>query len=197
MVEPDSAEPIWKPAHQVSVSSSRSATGMDRTECEAPARLVHRRVEMGAMAGRAGGPFDGGLLSMGRSRPRPAPALVLALVGVPQRAGTRGAGDRPRPEPHVGPGAPASPSSWGASVRWARRGGRRQVQPFERSEALIDFPEGDLDGAQPVVHAADVGPHVADQADVAHPDGWRRRPSFVLRLITASYVNENRLWSRP
>ena len=48
------------------------------------------------------------------------------------------------------------------SVRWARRGGRRQVQPFERSEALIDFPEGDLDGAQPVVHAANVGPHVAD-----------------------------------
>ena len=38
---------------------------------------------MGAMAGPAGGPFDGGLLSMGLSRPRPAPALVLALVGVP------------------------------------------------------------------------------------------------------------------
>ena len=61
---------------------------------------------MGAMAGPAGGPFDGGLLSMGLSRPRPAPALVLALVGVPQRAGTRGAGDRPRPEPHVGDQAP-------------------------------------------------------------------------------------------
>ena len=91
---------------------------------------------MGAMAGPAGGPFDGGLLSMGLSRPRPAPALVLALVGVPQRAGTRGAGEPAASRTlRWGPGAPASPSSWGASVRWARRGGRRQVQPFERSEA--------------------------------------------------------------
>ena len=43
--------------------------------------------------------------------------------------------------------------------------------------ALIDFPEGDLDGAQPVVHAADVGPHVADQADVARMAGGGDRAS--------------------
>ena len=56
-----------------------------------------------------------------------------------------------RPRAFASKSSRIDPAAEPRSVRWARSGGRRQVQPFERSEALIDFPEGDLDGAQPVV----------------------------------------------
>ncbi len=49
------------------------------------------------------------------------------------------------------------------------------MEPFESGEALVDFAEADFDGAEPVIHAADVRAHVAHQADDdCRPYGPRR-----------------------
>ena len=47
----------------------------------------------------------------------------------------------------------------GSSVGWV---GRRQVQPLEGGQTLVDPSEGDLDGAEAVVQSANVAPLAAD-----------------------------------
>ena len=69
----------------------------------------------------------------------------------------------------------------GSSVGWV---GRRQMQPLEGGQTLVDPSEGDLDGAEAVVQSANVAPLAADntrrRADERAP--LKPRESVSLRI---------------
>ncbi len=76
--------------------------------------------------------------------------------------------------------AAAPPTSSGTKTTRREAGCRRRpVEPLQGLEALVDLAEGDLDGSQAVVHAAEVGADIGVVGGVVGLDGGDRCTQVV------------------